>query len=92
LFAGADGQALSDGVQPAADAGLPTNGSGPPGQNEKGCLKRIFGVVVMTDCESAQQFAIAALGGAGDAVQSPQMVENGVQRIAGHETRLTKEK
>jgi hypothetical protein len=49
LFAGAHGQALSNRVQPAADARLPPHRAGPPRQNEKRRLKRILGILMMTE-------------------------------------------
>jgi len=53
LFAHTHGQALSDGVQPAADVRLPACRTGPPRQDDKGRLERIFGVLMMTENTSA---------------------------------------
>jgi hypothetical protein len=51
------------------------------------CCKRIL---IIVDCESAQQLLVVALAGVGDVLKPTHMVENGVQGIVGHKTRLAK--
>jgi hypothetical protein len=48
-------------------------------------------ILILVGIERTQQFTIGALGGVGAALESPQVVQNHVQGIDGHETRLAKE-
>jgi len=47
---------------------------------------------IVVGSEGVQQFLIAALDGIGSAVEPPQVIENGMQRTAGHGTRLARER